>query len=98
MIVTVMALTRQEHDLAESDGRARGAIRSYEPLNDAPIKHLRRHGRGIDELVPAACHHFAPIAIALKRRIFSTSAISAGRRSMLDAPKKPTTPRVCAST
>ena len=32
------------------------------------------------------------IGIDLKRRMFSVIAISVGRRSMLEAPKKPTTP------
>ena len=39
-----------------------------------------------------------PTGIALKRRMFSVIAISVGSRSIDEAPKKPTTPSVFAST
>lgn len=39
-----------------------------------------------------------PIGMDLNRCIFSVIAVSAGSRSMLEAPKKPTTPSVPAST
>jgi len=40
----------------------------------------------------ARCHALSWIGMDLKRRMFSVIAISVGRRSMLEAPKKPTTP------
>lgn len=59
---------------------------------------LRSQGRAAHTMagpIPYGCVH---PTIALKRCMFSVMAISVGNRSMLDAPKKPTTPCVRAST
>ena len=75
----------------EADRRAVGVVRRDERLDHAPVEAHGRQRVGIDQLG----RHRAPpqfAASALKRRMFSVIAISVGRRSMLDAPKKPTTP------
>src|ERR687895_296173 len=51
---------------------------------------------GTGRLLSGVCSH--AWASALKRRMFSVMATSVGRRSMLDAPKNPTTPSVRSST
>ena len=46
-----------------------------------------------------ACHLYAPFTgIDLNLRMFSVIATSVGRRSIDEAPKKPTTPSVRSST
>jgi len=47
---------------------------------------------------PEGAHAAPPTGIALKRRMFSVIAVSVGSRSIDEAPKKPTTPSVFAST
>src|SRR5437588_11139950 len=71
---------------------ARLGIRA--PADVAPIKLLVLDVGLLDELahVSSPSVVVSQTAILLKRRMFSVIAASVGRRSMLEAPKKPTTP------
>ena len=74
-------------------GDSRGDT-SYFLLTDVARHHESGHafppGRGLSP--------YWVTEMDLKRRMFSVIATSVGRRSMLDAPKKPTTPVVCSRT
>jgi len=82
--------------------------RFAQPLNGAPVEHLRFHIAGSDEpLAWQLCHKSPSFSgqsarylsrIALKRLTCSVIACSVGRRSTLDAPKKPAMPRVRLNT
>ena len=75
--------------VAPSADVARGDLIPVLPLACADG---RSAGRASREAGYRAC------AIPLKRLMFSVMATSVGRRSMLEAPKKPTTPSVRSST
>ena len=93
VVVAIVAFAGEEDDFAEGEGGVLGLIGADESLDRTPIKGVCREGVGV-----YLRHLYPPADICLNFFIFSVMAISVGNRSMLEAPKNPTTPLVCSST
>ena len=97
--VEVVAVARLERHVEHRELPRTGGRRPADPAEPSPVELLALDVGFVDE--PSA-HTRSPsrgvVAIALKRATVSVSATSVGSRSMLEAPKNPTTPRVRSST
>src|ERR1035437_2817034 len=91
-VVTLAGLERDVHDHQV----LRALVGREAPADHAPVEVLLPHVGLLDEAAHDILLYLT--GIALKRRMFSVIAISVGRRSIDEAPMKPTTPPVFART
>src|SRR4051794_17110327 len=91
MPVEVVRLSGLERHVHHDELLRAGTTGRAAPADHAPVEVLAADLGLPDE----RAHHVPfPVAIALKRRMFSVIAVSVGSRSIEDAPKNPTTPSV----
>ena len=97
--VEVVAVARLQRDVEDRELSRTGGRWPADPAEATPVELLALDVGLVDE---PPVHTRSPsrlrAGIALKRFTVSVSAISVGSRSMLEAPKKPTTPWVRSST
>src|SRR5919198_864262 len=97
MAVEGVAGARLERDVHDAQRARPGELGAADPPGHAPVELVAHDVPAGDE--PAAAHcALSWIGMDLKRLMFSVMATSVGRRSMLEAPKKPTMPVVRSST